>query len=116
MTEFTFTWNREGCTRINEVDVDWDEDCQVTVELIGSYRPAKLYGPPEDCYPAEYPELDVTLVTDSAGNDITDTLTDNQIESLCDKAWDVYEAIKEGQADDSDAKYEAWAQRKLDEE
>lgn len=35
--------------------------CLVKYTITGSYRPAKISGPPEDCYEAEFPEVEFTV-------------------------------------------------------
>ena len=38
---------------MNTLDIDLDNGITVMVEYSGYYMPAKTYGPPESCYPAE---------------------------------------------------------------
>ena len=50
------------------VSVDEDQEIFTTVEvefylkLVDRGRPAKIYGPPEDCYPAEDPEWELNFI------------------------------------------------------
>lgn len=72
------TVNVEGSQEIGGRDIEW----QATVRL--SYRPAKLYGPPEHCYEAEAEAEILTLKTEQA---IDCELDEDQIIEL---AWDKF--------------------------
>lgn len=53
-------------TVLREINADtdqWEElTCEIEVESYYPGAPAKVYGPPEDCYPEEGPELDLSQV------------------------------------------------------
>jgi len=67
-------------------------DVGVEVEVSHYYpgRPAKLYGPPENCYEAEPAELDITAVY-VCGCDVYRALSPDAIEAL---VADVIEQIE----------------------
>lgn len=54
-----------GTKEVYVEDPETGEEFEIEVKwsLFGKYVPAKLYGPPEDCYPAEYPEFEIEAVT-----------------------------------------------------
>jgi len=54
-----------GTKEIYVEDPESGEEFIVSAEwcVSGRYTPAKLYGPPENCYPAEYPEFEWTEFT-----------------------------------------------------
>lgn len=80
-----------------DIDVSWeDEDNNRTVELtvhgtISAYYPAKISGPPEDCYPAEGGELEdweitvneVTFYNDD-GDELPVAITDEIKKKIAD--------------------------------
>jgi hypothetical protein len=79
-----------GCI---EVKVEWE---------FSPIIPAKLYGPPENCYPAEGGEMESCVVTMPDGTVvedgerwITDTLGDLAFEKLCESAFDSAEHERE---------------------
>ena len=75
------------------------------VTYSASYTPAKLSGPPEDCYP-EDSECEVTSIA-YGGEDITDLLSEKVLEQIEAKVW---EDANENWAEspDPDAMYDAW--------
>ena len=64
---------------------EWGEiDVIVKVEVSGQYLPAKLFGDPNSCYPAEYPEVEIlSIIVDGGEHDGAD------VEAVFtrDKAW-----------------------------
>jgi hypothetical protein len=66
-----------------------DEGCDLEVEVYYEYsagRPARLYGPPEDCYPQEDCEFEIIhIVRTSDDVDIMDDLSDGDIEGITEK-------------------------------
>lgn len=72
--------------------------------------PGRTYGPPEDCYPPEGPEVDIEgifLTEDKTKTDISAKLSKETMESLVEycaeqgeeHAYDAYEAAMEDKAD-----------------
>lgn len=62
-------------------DFDRDDESPVTVEYtITGGCAAQTYGPPEDCYPAEPPEVEIVKSFNDAG---PITLTDAEDERMC---------------------------------
>lgn len=78
----------EGTQTVGEQEVEF------VAELEASYRPAQLFGPPENCYEAEGEIEILGIVTDPPG-------FENQLDedALLDQAWDkFYELWWEGEA------------------
>ncbi len=57
-----------------EAEICWDGDeetkqdgfcveLEIDFTISGEYVPEKVSGPPEDCYPAEYPEVEVEAIS-----------------------------------------------------
>jgi hypothetical protein len=65
---------------------DWDDDIDVTIDYtITPIIPARVSGPPEDCYPAEGGEVDNLKVTRAdSGEDITGSLTGDEEDAICE--------------------------------
>lgn len=63
------------------------DDIEVCVDYDATYQPARISGPPEDCYP-EYGEMTINSVTDSDGGEVA--LTDAQRDRITQEAWDDY--------------------------
>lgn len=55
--------SREYNAYVYDPDLDVEIEISVDWSISGEYVPARLSGPPEDCYPAEYPELEVLECT-----------------------------------------------------
>ena len=67
------------------VDGPEDEEIPVSVEYDAIWQPAKLSGPPDQCWPDES-SMELTRIVDSDGWEVR--LTDNQYDRLVDEAWD----------------------------
>ena len=65
----------------------------ITFDLTAGY-PARLYGPPESCYPAEPPEIEITEVIDEEGEDILYTLSDEEYELIETSCWEEVERLQ----------------------
>ena len=89
---YSFTWNRDGSTDVGGVVIDWDEDCLVTYTVFGKYVRAKLNAPMDECYPAEYPEIEIESIIDSRGVDIADQLFGKEEQQVEQAALDNYES------------------------
>lgn len=85
--------------------------------------PGKTYGPPEDCYPPEGPEVEYTEAFEVDGKSerkldsktFFDSLTEDEDSDLQDKL--ILEAEEQGtdQANEAaDRKYDEWKDRQLD--
>ena len=61
MSKFSVEWTRDRSSIVNDVTVDWEEECTINYYTIGSYRPAILY-PIDRACPAEYPELEIESI------------------------------------------------------
>lgn len=66
-----------------EVEVTYDE---------GYFIPGRLSGPPEDCYPDDCSDPEITevlrLEEDGSKTDIMNGLSSNELDELCRAAWD----------------------------
>lgn len=83
-----------------EIDIDGNEklveklslndaenlEIEIEVEVDLEYTPGNLYGPPENCYPAEY-ETDF-LSAKFNGKDILDDLSYKNIDDITEQAWE----------------------------
>lgn len=101
---------RSGSSFETEVEVDGNP---VEVTVVYSYSPGspgKTYGPPENCYPPEGPDVDIEsifLTDDKTETDISEKLSKKQMESLIEQCCeageeaehDAYEAAMEDKAD-----------------
>ena len=74
-----------GTQEIDGFDVEWD----ATVRLY--YRPAKLYGPPENCYPEESEAEILTLTT--WPEKFEDKINEECVEEL---AWEKFDYQPKG--------------------
>ena len=60
-----------------------DNETMWTIEYTpGYYIPAQIEGPNEKCYPAEGENLSVDKVTDQLGNNITELVSDSEMEQI----------------------------------
>ena len=78
----------EGTQEIGEQEITW------VAEIEGSYRPAQLFGRPEDCYEAEG-EMDILALTTWPPG------YEGQIDedAVVDAAWERYHELRaEGEA------------------
>jgi hypothetical protein len=64
-----------------------DDAVEVCVDYDATYQAARIYGPPEDCYP-EYGEMVINSVTDSDGGEVK--LSDADEERIEEQAWEHY--------------------------
>lgn len=64
-----------------EIGLEWE--VSITVTCTSPYQPAQVYGPPEDCYPAEGPEFEFDSFEFFAGNKMI----------LRSEKWSVGEAL-----------------------
>lgn len=66
-------------------DEDDGTETEITVRCyVTPYRPARTWGPPEDCYPAEGGDVDILSAVDEAGRPVT--LTDAEEERVSELA------------------------------
>ena len=79
---YIFTWTRDRSSDLGGSHFDWEEDCLVTYGVFGKYIPAKTNAPMEECYPAEYPEIEIESVINSEGEDIAEDLSVKEDESV----------------------------------
>jgi len=93
------------------IEIDGEEvEVYVEYEISGKYIPGNISGPPEKCYPAEYPEIDIISVRNEDDEEILDT-----------KVWptradrELWEEQMLARADDDgfdpDRAYEEWADK-----
>ena len=64
----TYTTDVQGILTLSATvsdDIQWE--VSITVNCTAPAQPAQLYGPPEDCYPAEGPEFELTDLCVVAG-------------------------------------------------
>jgi len=92
MSTHNFLWEREFETDVNPNAI---EEYTIEYEASGQYRPAKLNAPMEDCYPAEYPEIEIQSVTDANGFDIWKHITGKTVDKLQELAQDNYDNLNE---------------------
>jgi len=86
------------------VDGDTEQEQVWEVEAIYTPgRPACLSGPPENCYPAEGPEVDLVEVYDArTGEPIPQEVVDKHSEAIYDKICDQEDARRESSLDYDD--------------
>ena len=103
-------------------------DRDVEYRVVASYspgHPGQLYGPPENCYPPESPEVEYTDVFEVEGktekridlSEFIDSLTDKENDALQDCL--IMEADERGtdqEAEAVDRKYDDWKDRQYDKE
>ncbi len=79
-------------------------------------RPARLYGPPEDCYPEEAPDFDFELFIETKDKDgkYIETALQKEIEDYIDMD-DLHEEIIEKGIERIDDDYNEAMERKADE-
>ena len=63
-----------------------EEDVEVEVEWEGYYEPARISGPPENCYPEES-EMDILEVIRIDTRQPV-VLTEDQLDELTERAWE----------------------------
>lgn len=102
--------NRSGSSFETTIELD-ENEVEVTVVYNWSPgSPGKTYGPPEDCYPPEGPEVEVEAVfrsDDKTETDISSKLSKETMQHLEDQcaeageeaANDAYEAAMEDKAE-----------------
>ena len=88
---YTFTWYRDMSGDVGGVQIDWEDECAVTYTVTGKYLPAKINAPMEDCYPAEYPEIEINSIINSRGADIVEELVGKEEEYVQRDAEDDYD-------------------------
>jgi hypothetical protein len=84
----TFTWYRDCSTDVGGVRIDWEDECVVTYKVSGKYIRAKINAPMEDCYPAEYPEIEIESIINSRGEDIFEQLVGKEEQQIEESALD----------------------------
>lgn len=64
------------------MDFDFEYFATVTVSVKVTYEgcEAKLYGPPEECHPAEGPEFEISVFV--GDTDITEDISDDDLEEI----------------------------------
>jgi len=66
-----------------------EAEVNVTVEFdFTPGAPAKTYRPPEDCYPAEPFELEITAVYNEAMDEISGRLESDELDALAERVYD----------------------------
>lgn len=86
-------------------------DVEFEVEFEASrYKPAKTYGPPENCYPAEGGEVEIETVT-VGGFEIKDFLSEStmkQLQSMAEEAAPELFQDQDDQAGEDEAESSAF--------
>lgn len=114
----------ELLARANDEDVEdpvLTEIVEIYVEVTyepGYFLRGRISGPPEDCFPdeGEDPEITKVMTLDDNGNDIdiTDSLSNAERDELCRAAWDDQaDHSDDSSLDDADDAYEAQQERKF---
>ena len=62
MTTIQMTVTRDSTDEMGNIDYSWDGQVTVTGDVT-PFRRGRYTGPPEDCYPNEGGEVDITSVT-----------------------------------------------------
>lgn len=105
-----------GTHEVYVYDESTDEEYEVNVAwcITGAYTPARTYGPPENCYPAEYPDIDIEAITVEAFGRTYEVELD-ELTKLADTSQeDIETAIFEQHAEDTQAAHEYWAEAAAD--
>lgn len=74
---------RRGSTVTVTRTIEIEVECEV--EIDGKYLPAKTQGPPEKCYPAEYPEASL-VYAECNGVDVTKLISGEDEADICEEA------------------------------
>ncbi len=86
-------------------------DVEFEVEFSSTpYRPAKISGPPENCYPAEGGEVELESIS-IGGFEVTEVLSDaayNKIKTMCEEAASECEKDARDQALEDEAEAKAF--------
>ena len=108
MSDLEFVFTRDVSQRINEVDIDGEEDLVIRANFIGQYAAATIEEP------AEYPELEFEAI-DVYGQSAC--LSSRDEETVTQMCWDRYDELGEsGYFEDEDSAYERARQSELDNE
>ncbi len=104
---------------MKDFDFEYYLEIPIKVKVSGMTpgRPARLHGPPEDCYPEESPEFDYELFVETKDKDgkLVDVALQKGIEDLIDKDDLNGEIVEVGIESINDAYNEAM-ERKADEQ
>ncbi len=98
---------------------DGSDEVEIPVSICGGYEPyraARVYGPPEDCYPAEggY-ATDVRAIFMDGDVERVIHLTDDELKDLEDEMADAVADAQESAYESAmEAKYEAMEERDYD--
>ena len=77
-------------------DQEEDEETEVTVKFTpGWYDPGRISGPPEDCYPPEVEDPDITSVKDEDDVELIAVISATEIEAMVEAATDHQESAAE---------------------
>lgn len=89
-------------------------DLALTAEIrvSGRYRPAVTQADPLECYPEEFPEVEIVrLWLSGPWRDVSDLLADERIEGDVQDQCEQYISENDHQYADPDADREAWLER-----